>query len=118
MVADTADGADGVVGSVLARGRYSDGPRSRPPLAAEDDLNPQCAEKGLGPAQPAGECAGVFGQPERLPTMGLPATLAPASRRSEALPAHCGRSDIVSRTRAATGSASTMFSIASRRLFE
>ena len=40
MVADTADGADGAVGSVLARGRYPDGPRSQPPLAAEDDLNP------------------------------------------------------------------------------
>ena len=58
---------------------------------------------------------GFFGQPERFPTMGLPATLAPASRRSEALPAHCARSAIISRTRAATGSASTMFSIASRR---
>ena len=44
MVADTADGADGVVGSVLAHGRYPDGPRSQPPLTAEDDLNP------LGPS--------------------------------------------------------------------
>ena len=39
MVADMADG--GVVDSVLAHGRYSDGPRSQPPLAAEDDLNPK-----------------------------------------------------------------------------
>ena len=31
MVADTADGADGVVGSVLSHGRYPDGPRSQPP---------------------------------------------------------------------------------------
>src|SRR6478752_7298897 len=60
MVADTADGADGVVGSVLAHGGYPDGPRSQPPLAAEDDLNPECAEDGLGPAQPASECAGVL----------------------------------------------------------
>ena len=39
MVADTADGADGVVGSVLAHGRYPDGPRSQPPLAAEDNFH-------------------------------------------------------------------------------
>ena len=39
MVAHSADGADGVVGSVLAHGRYPDGPRSRPPLAAEDDAH-------------------------------------------------------------------------------
>ena len=60
MVADTADGADGVVGSVLARGRYPDGPRSQPPLAAEDDLYPKRAERGLCPTQPASECAGTF----------------------------------------------------------
>ena len=60
MVADTADGADGVVGSVLAHGRYPDGPRSQPPLAAEDDLNPKRAKRGLCPTQPASECAGTF----------------------------------------------------------
>src|SRR5262245_1992772 len=59
IVADAADGADGVVGSVLAHGRYPDGPRSRPALAAEDNLNPECAEEGLSPAQPASEYAGV-----------------------------------------------------------
>ena len=52
MVADTADGSDGVVGSVLAYGRYPDGPRSQPPLAAEDNLDPEGAEQGLYPAQP------------------------------------------------------------------
>src|SRR4051812_10096407 len=62
MVADTADGADGVVGSVLAHGRYPDGPRSQPPLSAEDDLNPECTEEGLRPAQPASECAGILWQ--------------------------------------------------------
>jgi hypothetical protein len=46
MVAGTADGADGVVGPVLAHGRYPDGPRSQPPLAAEDDLNPERAKRG------------------------------------------------------------------------
>src|SRR6478736_202561 len=60
MVADTADGTDGVVESVLAHGRYPDGPRSQPPLAAEDDLNPECAEEGLCPTQPASECAGTL----------------------------------------------------------
>src|SRR6476660_4586040 len=60
MVADTADGPDGVVGSVLARGRYPDGPRSQPPLAAEDDLNPKRAKRGLCPTQPASKCAGTL----------------------------------------------------------
>src|SRR6478735_8191179 len=60
MVADTADGADGVVGSVLAHGRYPDRPCSQPPLAAEDDLNPKRAKRGLCPTQPASECAGAL----------------------------------------------------------
>jgi hypothetical protein len=38
MVAGTADGADGVVGSGLAHGCNPDHPRSRSSLAAEDDL--------------------------------------------------------------------------------
>ena len=50
--ADTADGADGVVGSVLASGRYPDCPRSRPALAAEDDLNPrEAGPRRLRPTQ-------------------------------------------------------------------
>src|SRR5258705_10537162 len=60
MVADMADGADGVVRSALAHGRAPDGPRSQPPLAAEDDLNPKRAKRGLCPTQPASECAGVL----------------------------------------------------------
>src|SRR5271165_6601190 len=60
MVSDTADGAEGVVGLVLAPGRYRDGPRSQPSLAAEDDLNPKRAKRGLCPTQPASECAGVL----------------------------------------------------------
>src|SRR6516162_26745 len=63
MVADPADGADGVVGSVLAHGRYPDGPRSQPPLAAEDNLNPKRAKRGLCPTQPASECAGTLAVP-------------------------------------------------------
>src|SRR6478752_4865010 len=60
MVADTADGADGVVGSVLALGRDPDGPRSQPPLAAEGDFNSKRAKRGLCPTQPASECAGTL----------------------------------------------------------
>src|SRR5262245_60007024 len=71
MVADTADGADGVVGSMLARGRYPDGPRSQPPLAAEEDLNPECAEEGLGPAQPASESAGILWPARAAPNKGV-----------------------------------------------
>jgi hypothetical protein len=61
---------------------------------------------------------GFFGQPDRFQTMELPTTLMPACNRSDAFPVHCALSAIISRTRAATGSASRMFSIASRRLFE
>src|SRR5262249_326791 len=79
MVADTADGADRVVGSVLARGRYPDGPRSQPPLAAEDDLNPESAEEGLYPAQPVSLCAWrLLGHPEAAAWM-------PACKSSDAL---------------------------------
>jgi hypothetical protein len=53
MAADTADGADGVVCSVLAHGRYPDGPRSQAPIAAEGDLNPKRAKRGLCSTQPA-----------------------------------------------------------------
>src|SRR5262245_37868050 len=61
IVADGADGADDVMGSVLTHGRYPDCPRSQPPRAAEGNLNPECAEEGLCPAQPASECAGTLG---------------------------------------------------------
>jgi hypothetical protein len=49
IVADAADGADGVMGSVLTHGSYPDCPPSQPPLAAEDNLNPERAEEGLCP---------------------------------------------------------------------
>jgi hypothetical protein len=60
IVADAADGADGVTGLILTYGRYSDCPPSQPALAAEDNLDPESAEEGLCPAQPASECAGVL----------------------------------------------------------
>ena len=60
IVAGGADGADGVVGLVFTCGRYPDRPRSEPPLAAEDNLNPERAEQRLYPPQPASERARVF----------------------------------------------------------
>src|SRR6476661_5281439 len=58
--ADGADDADGVMQLVLAYGRYPDCARSEPPLAAEGNFNPNCAQEGLCPAKPASECAGTF----------------------------------------------------------
>src|SRR5439155_5256458 len=60
IVADGADGADDVTGSVLTYGRYPNCPRSQPPLTAEDNLNPKGAEEGLCPAQPGSKCARVL----------------------------------------------------------
>src|SRR5262249_45976517 len=45
---------------VFVYGRYPDCARSEPPLAAEDNLDPECAEEGLCPAQSASECAGAL----------------------------------------------------------
>src|SRR6266516_251972 len=60
IVADAADGANGIIGSALPYGAYPDCPRSQPPLAAEDNFNPECAEEALCPAQSASECAGAL----------------------------------------------------------
>ena len=60
IVADAADGADGVMQLVFVYGRYPDCARSEPPLSAEDNFNPDGAEEALCPAQPASECAGTF----------------------------------------------------------
>src|SRR5262249_50072535 len=65
IVADAADGVDGVMGSVLTHACYPDCPRSQPALAAEDNFNPERAEDRLCPAQPACECAGTL-WPARL----------------------------------------------------
>jgi hypothetical protein len=48
-----ADGADGVMQLVLVYCRYPDYARSKPPLAAEGNFNPKCAQEGLCPAQSA-----------------------------------------------------------------
>src|SRR5260370_35178977 len=60
IFADAADGADDM-GLILTYGRYPDCAHSQPPLAAEDNLNPECAEEALCPAQSASECAGALG---------------------------------------------------------
>src|SRR5260221_6468461 len=60
IVADAADDPDGIIGSILTHGRYADCSRSQPSLAPEDNLNPECPEEGLCPAQSAGECAGTL----------------------------------------------------------
>src|SRR6516225_11621460 len=60
VVADAADGADGVTQLVLVYNRYPDCARSKPPLAAEGNFNPYCAQEGLWPAQPASKGAGAF----------------------------------------------------------
>ena len=59
VIADAADGADGITGLMLTYGRYPDCPRPQPPLAAEDNVNAERAEEGLCPAQPASECAAL-----------------------------------------------------------
>src|SRR6266540_2499112 len=109
IVADAADGADGVMGSVLTQGRYPDCPCSQPPLAAEDNLDPEGAEEVCARRSRPASARGLLGQPERL---------MPTCKRSDALPVHCALSATISRTRVATGSTSMMFSIASRRLLE
>jgi hypothetical protein len=55
-----SDGADDVMASAISYDRYPDCPRSQPPLAAEDNLNPERAQEALCPAQSARECAGTL----------------------------------------------------------
>ena len=53
---------------MLTYGRYSDRPRSQPPLAAEDDLNPECAA-GAADQRVRG---GSLGHPDRLQILSYP----------------------------------------------
>jgi hypothetical protein len=55
---------------LLFGGRYNDCPRAQSPLAAEANLNPECAEERLCP-QPAGECAGVLWPTRPVPNHGI-----------------------------------------------
>src|SRR5262245_11723721 len=105
-MADAADGADGMFGT-----RHADHSRSCSAFAREGNLDAQRPQERLRPPQSAGR--GVFGQPALVFQTSLPAKSA-ARKRSAALPVHELRSAIMSRTRAATGSASTMLSMAAR----
>jgi hypothetical protein len=58
--ADAADGADGVMGSVLTHGRYPDCPYCQPPLATEGDFSPESAGEGLCPARIIASRAVIF----------------------------------------------------------
>ena len=60
IAADAADDADGVIRLALTYSRYSDCAGSEAPLAAEGNFDPECAEEGLCPPQPASECAGTL----------------------------------------------------------
>jgi len=51
IVADAADCADGVMQLVLAYGRYPDGARSEPPLAAEGNFSRPVSARGLFASQ-------------------------------------------------------------------
>src|SRR5262249_50203497 len=109
IVADAADGADDVMESVLTLAvilivRIPNRP-SRPKTISILSVRRKLCARRSRPAS----ARGLFGQPDRL---------APICKRSDALPLHCALSAMISRTSAATGSASTMFSIAARRLFE
>jgi hypothetical protein len=73
IVADAADGADGVMESILTYGRYPDSLwplRSQPPLAAEDDLIPRVRRKVCARRSRPVSARGLFGQPE--PTLLVP----------------------------------------------
>jgi hypothetical protein len=73
-----------VTTSVLTRGPNR--PHPQPVLAAEDDFNSEYAEGALRSSNRPACAPGFFGQPDRSQTVELPATLAPANKRSDALP--------------------------------
>jgi len=85
---------------------------------------PECVRRKVwAAAQPASEvCDGIlWPSPERFPTIGFAPQhwRRPAERSERALPAHCARlGHNLTHTAPPLGSASTMISIASRRLFE
>ena len=76
---------------VLTCGRYPDRPFSQPSLAAQGNFNPERAQKGLCPPQPASECARDFWPTRPGPGNHVDCrpTWVPARKRSDALPVHC-----------------------------
>jgi hypothetical protein len=77
---------------------------------------PSARRKGCARRSRPASARGLLGQPDRFQPTELLATLVPTDKRSDAFPVHCVRSAMISRTWAATGSASMIFSIASRRV--
>jgi hypothetical protein len=93
IVADAADGTDGVMQLVLAYGRYRMVRVPNRPSRPKTITIPTARRKVCArPSRPA-NARGLFGKPDRL---------APTCRRSDALPIHCARSAMISCTQAAT----------------
>jgi hypothetical protein len=114
MVANTADGADGVVPpmAVILMVRVPNRP-SRPKTISIPSARSGVWARRSRPAS----ARGFFGQPDPVQAaISIAANIDAELQKSDALPVHCARSAMSSRTWAATGSASMMFSIASRRL--
>jgi hypothetical protein len=107
VVADAADGADGVIQLVLAYGRYPDVRVPNRPSRSKTISFPSARRKVCARRSRPASARGLFGQPDRL---------APTCKRSDALPVHCVLSAMISRTWAGRGSASMIFSIAACRL--
>jgi hypothetical protein len=102
QVADGADGTDGIFLSCS----YPNDPASGPAFPAEGNVDAQCPQERLRATQAASECAGIFGpQCARSKGRGCSGGRRPA-KSSAALPIHQLRSAMMSRARAATGSAS------------
>src|SRR3989442_1280016 len=107
MVADAADGADGV----FSRRMHLDDPASGAAFTTEGNLDAVRRDVCGRRRRPA-SARGLLGHP--VPALEMPPLLQslPARRRSAALPVHELRSAMSSRTLAATGSASMASSIA------
>jgi hypothetical protein len=89
------------------------------PLAAstaERDVDAQCPQEGLRAAQAPGERARIFGPAGSVPRCPTSPAVGASTKRSAAVPVQELRSAMISRTHAATGSASIMPSIAAWRL--
>jgi hypothetical protein len=108
VVADTADGADGLFGARAD----PDHPASSSTFTTELNVNAHDPQERLRTTQAAGEARGFFGQTAAPLERPESARSAPARRRSEALPVHVLRFAIICRIQAATGSASIKSSIA------
>jgi hypothetical protein len=94
--------------------RYPDYSASCSAFTTEGNVDAERPKKRLRPTQVAGEGAGIFGPADAVVCVTGP--FAAGRRRSAALPVQELRSLMNSRTRAATGSASMVPSIAALRL--